>query len=399
MGKKNRGNGEGTIFKRERNGKILWVAEYTNEFQDPITGKRKIVTFYGEKREEVSAKLDKHKASILAGTYVEKNKIVLKDVAKQYIEDLYKLNKIADSAYVRKINTYNQICRHYIADMELQKITKEDVKDFLIYIAQYSNSVIGKAYGLMNNVFKIAVRKNIIKNNFLDDKLLFCKPKSKKQTKKVCAFTVEEQQEFITAILHDNHFKHHYQMLLELYTGMRMGEINALDYKDINFVNKSICIRRTITKDKQDRAILGETAKTQQGIRVIYMNSQAEYVLREYIKNEYKPNKENLLFYDHHKNTYISTNQINMSFKRFCEHYNIAQGYNVNQHMLRHTFATRCIESGMPANVLSKILGHKDITTTLNVYCDVFALYEQSHVTQTNEYLMSNNLLLVANTV
>lgn len=62
--------------------------------------------------------------------------------------------------------------------------------------------------------------------------------------------------------------------------------------------------------------------------------------------------------------------------------------------MLRHTFATRCIEAGMPANVLSKIMGHADIRTTLEVYCDVFDNYEKQHANRTYDYLSQNQLLL-----
>ena len=108
---------------------------------------------------------------------------------------------------------------------------------------------------------------------------------------------------------------------------------------------------------------------------------------------EFIDNDKNLLFYNP-KNIYYSTGQVNMVFKRLCEKNNIAQGYDVNQHMLRHTFATRCIESGMPANVLSKVMGHADIRTTLEVYCDVFDNYEKQHANRTYDYLNKNQLLL-----
>lgn len=129
---------------------------------------------------------------------------------------------MSDSSYKRKTETYNQICGHYMAEMEIQKITERDVKDFLVYITKYSNSVIGKIYGLVNNTFKRAIRKNIIKYNFLDDKMEFCKPTSSRKDKKVRGFTVEEQKQFIEAIKNDTVYKYHYQFLLSLYTGMRM---------------------------------------------------------------------------------------------------------------------------------------------------------------------------------
>ncbi len=64
-----------------------------------------------------------------------------------------------------------------------------------------------------------------------------------------------------------------------------------------------------------------------------------------------------------------------------------------NPHMLRHTFATRCIESGMPVKVLSKILGHSDIEITLNTYCDVFDSYENDALKQAEDYFKRMELI------
>ena len=60
---------------------------------------------------------------------------------------------------------------------------------------------------------------------------------------------------------------------------------------------------------------------------------------------------------------------------------------NVNTHMLRHTFATRCIESGMTAVALSKLLGHSDIDTTLNTYTSVFNQFKEKEVDKYISYL------------
>ena len=171
MGKpKTRGNGEGTIFKRKINGKILWVTEYTFTMYDGKTGKRKRKTIYGKTRQEVKDKLEKLLTELNTNTYVDKNKIIFKDLAKELIDNEFNLNKLSEVSYIRKLGTYKQICSHYIADMEIQKITEYDLKDFLIYIAKFSNSVIEKIYGIVNNVFKVAVRRGILKYNFLDDK-------------------------------------------------------------------------------------------------------------------------------------------------------------------------------------------------------------------------------------
>lgn len=272
MGKpKTRGNGEGTIFKRKIRGKEMWVAEYTFSMCDAKTGKRKITTFYGKSRKEVKEKLEKLLVELNTNSYIDKNKIIFKDLTKQIVDDGYKLNKLSESSYKRKLSTYNQICTHYMADLEMQKITEEDVKDFLIYITKYSNSVIGKIYGLVNNTFKRAVRKNIIKYNFLDDKIEFCKPTSNRRDKKVRGFTIEEQKQFINVVMDKNNpFKYKYQFLLSMFSGARMGEINALDVnEDIDFNNKIIHIRRTLTRDKNDKTVMGDYTKTKNGVRDI----------------------------------------------------------------------------------------------------------------------------------
>ena len=355
-------------------------------------GKKDCITRYSKTRLEAKQKLEEIITQHKTNTLVKKSTVLFKDITKEFIDMGFEFNKLSASSYARKLGTYNQICGHYLADMEIQKITERDVKSFLVYITKYSNSVIGKIYGLVNNTFKIAIRRKIITDNFLDNKIEFCKPTSNHRDKKVRGFTVDEQKRFIEVVV-NNPIKYKYQFLLSMFTGMRMGEINALDKdKDIDFINKIIHVRRTLTRNKEDKTVMGDYTKTKNGVRDIVMDSQVEFILKEYLRTEFVPNDHNLLFYNP-KYTYYSTSQVNMVFKRVCEKYNII-GYDVNQHQLRHTFATRCIEAGMPANVLSKIMGHADIRTTLEVYCDVFANYEKQHANRTYEYLKQNDLLL-----
>ncbi|MEG0618870.1 MAG: site-specific integrase [Bacilli bacterium] len=399
---KMRGNGEGTIFKRELNGKTRWVTEYTLGKNNE--GKLKRKTIYGKTRQEVKQKLEVLITEINTDKYVDKSAIIFKDLAKELVEDAFKFNKLSETSYSRKLNTYEEIAGHYIADMKIQKITEHDLKDFLYYITKYSNSVIAKIYGVVNNTFKRAVRKNIIKYNFLDDKLEFSKPKSKHHDKKVSAFTIEEQKQFLDVILNKEFIKvqknqnieNKYQFLLSMYTGMRMGEINSLDIDDVDLKNNIIHVRRTLTKDKNDKVIMGATTKTGgKGVRDIVMYDQIKYIIHDYLDNHYKENKEHLLFYNKRGDKYFTSGQINSVFKRLCQKYSISKGFDVNQHMLRHTFATRCIEAGMPANVLQKMMGHSELHTTLEVYCDVFANYEKEHADRTYNYLKDNELLLI----
>lgn len=303
------------------------------------------------------------------------------------------MNKLKPSSYKRKLHTLQEISTHYIAEMELQKITENDLKDFFAYITKYSNSTIAKIYGIVNHTFKIAVRRNILRYNFLDDQLEFSIPYSDIKDKKVSALTIEEQQQFIKAMKETN-CRYKYQFLVSLFTGMRMGEINALDIDDIDFTNKIIHIRRTITRGLDERAMIGTYTKTINGTRDIIMDSHVESIFKEYLSSSYYHENDMHLLFCNSRKQCISTDTTNMMFKYICEQYNIGKGYELHQHMLRHTFATRCIEAGMPASVLAKIMGHANVSTTLNVYCDVFDKFKQTHIDLSYNYLKENGLTM-----
>lgn len=179
-------------------------------------------------------------------------------------------------------------------------------------------------------------------------------------------------------------------MLLMLHTGMRCGEINALMPSDVNLKFKTVEVCRTITRGAGDVPVLGEDTKTAAGNRLLPLSETAQVIFREVIQN-YTPNPLKLIFNDN--GAPLSTNRVNSELQRVFKKYDIIDETvpgKVSLHSLRHTYATRCIESGMSAKVLQELLGHTDIKITMNTYCDAFEQFKTVDIARVEEYLKEN---------
>ena len=168
-----------------------------------------------------------------------------------------------------------------------------------------------------------------------------------------------------------------------MYSGLRMGEINALRKKDIDLENNVVHVRSTISRGIDFKPYIKDTTKTYAGLRDVPISKKLKPYLVEAV-NRYHSNPEGLLFYDHITDTIITTNQVNSFFQRVCENAGLPK---LGQHALRHTFATRCIESGIPAVVLKTWLGHKDIHVTLDTYTDVFKSMDNGALEKFDSYI------------
>lgn len=379
-----RGNGEGSIVYHKHSKR--YMGAYT------VNGTRKYI--YGKTRKEVKDKLNIALNQIQVGTYKEKTKKTLLEILKEIVQDRYDSNKTGESAYNTNLRTIERIKKDNIASKQIQKITIEDLNKYFNSLTdKYSNSVIRKNFGLINASFRRAVARGYIHTNPFDNKEELQRPKSKKTDKKVKALTVIEQQKLLEGLNTYDDIVYKNVITLALFTGMRCGEILALKLNDIDLSSKVIHINKTLTRDIKGNVVMGKEAKTQASKRDLRINLNIEKILKSAMEN-YRPNSNNLLFC-RNNGELITQGMMNSVFKRLCKKCGISINEGANFHMLRHTYATRCIESGMPAKVLQKKLGHQNISVTLNTYTDIFSAYEDKYDEQQENYLKEQGIGLL----
>mgnify|MGYP000902241359 FL=1 len=361
-----------------RNDKNIFYARIP--YIDKITGNKKRKTVYGSSKNEVKSKIDDFLLSQendFAST--NKNKTIAQ-VIREEAENDYALNNIQESSYLRRIETLKMIEKHCIAKVKIKDIDKNIINSFFRYLVDYgySNSTIKKICCVLRRNVTAAYNEGLIENNpFVVYNIK--NPKSRKNDKVVIPLTIEEQKRFTEAAENyipslGNTSNKNLQPLIELYSGMRMGEINALRLSDVDFKNKKINICGTIENGKNYSAFRVEHTKTKSGMRKIPINVKLEKYLKRAVEN-YTPNEEQLIFFDKENNKPIATQSVNKVIRSICKRANVRM---FSSHTLRHTYATRLVESNVPIKIVQNLLGHNDITITLNTYTSVLDDYESA---------------------
>ena len=184
------------------------------------------------------------------------------------------------------------------------------------------------------------------------------------QSKELAVLSKDEQRKLESVLLTDmNETK--LGIYISLYTGLRIGEICALSWEDIDIANRTIYVRHTLTRirvNENGKTVTKnsiDTPKTKSSLRCIPICSTLVQVLNDYLPNvtsEYVVSN---------KAGFVSPRTFEYRYKKILKESKISF---INYHGLRHTFATRCIESGVDVKSLSEILGHANVSITLNTY-------------------------------
>lgn len=347
---------------------------YVAQYHEP-SGKRKTLKQKkNEKVGEFKSRFNKIITDINQGSYIEKSFDTCLSIIKNYVEQKHDDGITSDRTYIRDLGTINQLeacCNNWI-NKPIQKVSAFDIEQSKKSIREYANNTIDKIWRFINVIFKIGISRRKIIYNPMDDETLV-KPISKKANKQVEALTQEEESKLLEVLSKSPNKQYNNIILLQLYTGARIGEILALSKDCINLKNNSITIYRTITRNKNDKVILGQHTKTyckktglDKGRRCFPMQPKVRKLIEEILANKIT-NMHNLLFWDYSKNRIITDGMINSYLSRINK---ISPNESItgalSTHRLRHTFITRCQEKNLSLAVIQSLVGHVQGSTITN---------------------------------
>lgn len=283
-------------------------------------------------------------------------------------------NYIKPSIKKRTFNQYSKIIQThilpYLGDLKLEELTPLIIQKFITKLSINGNKCTGK--GLSASYIRMIV--SIIKNSLKAAHLISYLPNytldkvnyPKIIEKKIECFTINEQKKIEFAAKTTKKDKY-LGIILCLYTGLRIGELLALTWNDIDFEKSILIISKTCYDSSEEGTRIRNIniPKTKNSIREIPLPTK----ILEMLKEMKKKSKCEFVIAEGEKFVFMRSYQ--RTFELLLKKLKIPhKGF----HSLRHTFATRALECGMDVKTLSEILGHKNPTITLNRY--VHSLWE-----------------------
>lgn len=382
-----KGNSEGYVyFNKQRK---RWNAQYSE--YDVKTGNIKMKTKSFKTEDEAKIYLKNIMYQKENPLFIEHNGIPICEIMKSNLRLKSDTNQISKAQYNRVSRTIEKLEKTPLGQKNIDDINSNEMQEYMNSLVELSNSSINKVYQQFNQAFKIAINKGYLMKNPMINVI---KPRSIKEDKIVRALTVEEQQAFTEYLLNRNisNCKYRNVFLIQMYMGLRVGETLALTTHDIDLKNKKIKIHRTLTTDENNSVIMGNTTKTYAGKRIVPIPDFLYPYIVEQMKQAEKQenNKEKLLFKPINQK-YTRRTNVNSELQRILEkEFNIT---DISTHSLRHTYGTRCIESGMAPVVVQRLMGHNDITVTLNTYTSVYDKFKEKEIDKVNRYYLSERLI------
>lgn len=304
--------------------------------------------------------------------------------------DEWFVNYVCPSSKLKTCERYRQIIEKHVkvklGEYELDELTPLRLQRYVTELMQSGNLVTGK--GLAANTVNgiITVMQGSLRLAFVlgqakeytADRLKRPKPKEKE----VRCFTLVEQKKIERAVLNRKKEKE-FGILLCLYTGLRIGELLALEWSDIDFRTGILTVSKTCHDGRKNGVSckIVDSPKTPSSKREIPLPKQLLPLLKEG-KKRYRSQ-----YVVSNKGKSVSVRSYQRVFALLQKRLGIEhKGF----HSLRHTFATRALECGMDVKTLSEILGHKNATVTLNRYAHSFMEHKKNMMNKLGKSLVSD---------
>lgn len=290
------------------------------------------------------------------------NTIRFEEISKEWLE--LKKSTIKQSTYYKYAYCIEKYLKERLGYLKKKGLEKYDYNKMTNELTkELSPKTVKEILNVLKSILKYARQKyNIIVN--LE---LITSPKVR--AKEINVLSKKEIDKLEKHCLEEHTFKS-LGILICLNTGLRIGEICALKWQDIDFEKKLINIRKTLqrvyTVEKKTEIII-DSSKTESSVRAIPMSDKIYHILKELQKKQ----EIDSFFLTGSKFKYIEPRTYQNIFKKILKDSKVKE---YNFHALRHTFATNCIKVGMDIKSLSEILGHASVDVTLNRY--VHSSYE-----------------------
>jgi len=387
MGKK-RGNGEGSIVRVKEN---QWRGAVV--IGRDLNGNLKRKWFTGKTRKEVADKMHSILALISTGDYIEPSKTSFGEWLDVWLSE-YKKNVLKPTTYDSYETNIKCHLKPGLGHISLKDLKTFDIQRFVNskYENGCSTALIRKLKNIIHGSLKQAIVNQLVTKNVSEGVIL---PTHKQ--KEIRVFTKEEEKAFIEALKGD---RLEVAFKLDMVSGLRIGELLGLTWDCVDLENGIINIKQSLIRVK-DRSKNSEnknlyyvenTTKTKSGKRKVPIPKSAVAMLERYKKLQewekrtaeglYEDN--NLLFCTALGNRIIPKNA-DRSFKRVAEKAGIT---GASIHSIRHTYATRLFEKGIAPKTVSELLGHKNVSHTLDVYTHVLPDVKSEAVETLNYMLL-----------
>ena len=335
---------------------------------------------------------------------VDKHDGIKADVKALTVNDCFKLWKelkrgVKDSTFQNYVYMYEMFVMPTFGKKRVVQVQRSDIKRFyngLVDQKVLKISTVDNIHNVLHQVFQVAVDDNYIRQNPTDRMLKELRVAHGHEIEKRKALTLEQQELFFNYMKNTPQYRHWYPVFyIMANTGMRVGELTGLRWQDVDMENGIISVNHTLVyynpRDELGTYFSINTPKTEAGCREIPMVAgvkEAFEMIREYQQEAGIQSKARIDGYE----DFIFVNKdgnmqhhgtLNKAIKRICRDCNdqvlLEQGIESNPvllpnfscHILRHTFATRLCESGINIKVIQDVLGHVDVSTTMDIYVDV----------------------------